>query len=235
VTLDQYWPGIGQAQERLFFFVFSSIFRFSSLLGCVLLICYLPWRPSLPPGPSSTTASAIASLALGASPIDPALHSSSSQSPHDLARFHPAAERSSDDHQDTSMPIGRVSEVPLLDEQSVHHAPLNETQHDDQAKLDEGSGYSPSISGLSALASAASNTNSQLRYVSRVEQSCRAGLAPGDVLGYYSLRHEADLFAPVRLLLDSMITPTTSILILIIMSLPARRPRRPAEAPEPPP
>jgi hypothetical protein len=76
------------------------------------------------------------------------------------------------------MPIGRVSEVPLLDEQSAvhHHATLNETQHDDQAKLDEASGYSPSISGLSALASAASNTNSQLRYVNRVNRALsRAG------------------------------------------------------------
>ncbi|PGH16876.1 hypothetical protein AJ79_01520 [Helicocarpus griseus UAMH5409] len=111
--------------------------------------------------PVLTTASAVAPVTFGASPIDPALHRSSPSQTRDLPIFTPGIQTEASS---SSLPpsLRDVSDPSSTSTQSSNASlPTQNPSNGDSNSLN----YSSSLPGLSALASVASAPTSHLRYV----------------------------------------------------------------------
>ncbi|EGD87331.2 hypothetical protein H112_05871 [Trichophyton rubrum D6] len=133
-------------------------------------------RPSVPQHTSFTTASAVAPLSLGTSAIDPALRSSSSQ-----VRDVPAFTSPQEGDGSSSLKFEAGESSTAYHNSSSTAPPPNSFPATTTATTDypetSTAEYAPSATGLSALASAASDQTSYIRYVDRRNSPIRTGIS----------------------------------------------------------
>ncbi|KAK2791025.1 hypothetical protein FQN53_007214 [Emmonsiellopsis sp. PD_33] len=109
--------------------------------------------------PASTTASAVAPITFGASPIDPALHHTASSNPRDLPSFASAAAAEA-----SSPALPSVRDISRPSSASTQSSNTYLAGQNPANPSSNGLNYSsPSLPGLSALASVASAPTSRLR------------------------------------------------------------------------